>query len=77
MRKFTFFFGIGTCLLGIACAILEWSMAMRILIAVLVLITVHLELKYAKCSHCKELGVNLNPFSKRFGICKYCDHREE
>lgn len=52
-------------------------MAMRILIAVPVLITVHLELKYAKCSHCKEMGVNLNPFSKRFGICKYCDHREE
>ena len=76
MRAFAFFLVIFTCLLGIACTIFQLSMALRVLTVGLVLIAVCLMLKYAKCSVCHEYGVGLNPFSKKYRICKKCGHQE-
>ena len=77
MRAFSFWFWNLTCLLGIACAILELQMIFRIVVLIFVLISLYLYSKYSKCSNCNEYGVNTNPFSKRFGICKNCNHEQE
>ncbi len=76
MRAFAFFFGIFTCLLGIGCVVFQLSMAFRVLTVGLVLIVVCLVLRYAKCPVCHEYGVNINPFSKKYRICKKCGHQE-
>ncbi len=76
MRAFTFFFFIVSCLLGIVCAIFELAMIYRVVVAVMVCIAIYLALKYTKCSKCNEYAVNVNPFSKKFGVCKKCSHKE-
>ena len=76
MRAFAFFFGIFTCLLGIGCAVFQLSMAFRVLTVGLVFIALWMMLKYAKCPVCHEYGVNINPFSRKYGICKKCGHQE-
>jgi hypothetical protein len=76
MRAFSFFFFIVTCLLGIACAILELAMIYRIAVAVMVCIAIYLTFKYTKCSKCNEYAVNGNPFSKKYGICQKCGHKD-
>ncbi len=77
MRAFTYFFGIFTCLFGIVCAIFELPMIYRIIVALFVAVSVYLVLKYSKCPQCNEYGVNFNPFSKEFGFCKKCHHKEQ
>ena len=76
MRAFTFFFFIVSGLLGIVCAIFELAMTYRIVVAVMVCIAIYLTFKYTKCSKCNEYAVNVNPFSKKYGICKKCNHKE-
>jgi len=77
MRAFTFFFFIVSCLLGIVCAIFELAMIVRVIVAVMVCIAIDLTFKYTKCSKCNEHAVNVNPFSKKYGICKKCSCKEE
>lgn len=76
MRAFTYCFGIFTCLFGIACVVFELQMMFRVIVAILVVILIPLVLKYSKCSNCKEYEVSINPFSKKFGVCKKCNHKE-
>jgi hypothetical protein len=77
VRKATFFYSILAFLLGIACALLEAQLYIRIACAVLVFIAIMLIWKYSKCSECGKYGVNLNPFSNKFGVCKKCNHKEQ
>ena len=76
MRVFTFFFFIISCLLGIVCAIFELAMIYRVMVAIMVCIAIYLTFKYTKCAKCNEYAVNANPFSKKYGICKKCNHKE-
>jgi len=76
MRAFTFFFFLVTGLFGIVCAVFELAMVYRIIVAIMVCIAINLTLKYTKCSKCNEYAVNVNPFSKRYCICKKCGHKE-
>ena len=76
MRVFTFFFFIVCCLLGIVCVIFEAAMIYRMSVGIMVCIAIYLALKYTKCSKCNEYAVIVNPFSKKFGICKKCGHKE-
>ena len=76
MRAFTFFFFIVSCLLGIVCAIFELEMIYRVIVAIMVCIAIYLTFKYTKCAKCNEYAVNVNPFSKKFGVCKKCSHKE-
>lgn len=76
MKAFTFFFFIVTCLLGIVCAILELAMIYRVVVAIMVCIAIYLTFKYTKCPKCNEYEVNGNPFSKKYGICKKCGHKD-
>ena len=76
MRAFTWCFGVFVCLLGIICAIFELQLIFRIIVAVLAYIAVVLVLKYSKCPHCGKYGININPFSHKFGICKKCSQKE-
>ena len=77
MRAFTFFFFVLSCLFGIACAIFELSMIYRVIVAMMVCFAIYLTLKYTKCSKCNEYAVNINPFSKKFAVCKKCNHKEQ
>lgn len=76
MRAFTFFFFLGTCLFGIACAVFELAMICRVLVVIMGCIAICLTFKYTKCTKCNEYAVNTNPFSKKYGICKKCGHKE-
>ena len=76
MRAFTWYFGAFVCLLGIICAIFELRLIFRVTVAILAFIAVVFILEYSKCSHCGKYGVNINPFSQKFGICKKCDRKE-
>ncbi len=76
MRAFTFFFFLGTCLFGIACAVFELAMFYRIIVAIMGCIAIYLTFKHTKCAKCNEYAVNANPFSKKYGICKKCGHKE-
>jgi formylmethanofuran dehydrogenase subunit E len=77
MRKATFYYSILVFLLGIACALFQAQLYIRIVCVVLVVIAIMLILKYSKCSECGEYGVNLNSFSNKFGVCKKCNHKEQ
>lgn len=77
MRAFTFYLGIFTNLFGIICAMFQLQPIFRIAAAILVTIAVVLVLKYSKCSHCGSYQVRLNPFSRKFGVCKKCNHKEQ
>jgi len=76
MRAFTYYFGTFTCLLGIACVVLELQTVFRLLVTAFVVITVFLVLKYSKCQNCNEYAININPLSKKFGICRKCGNKE-
>ena len=76
MRAFTFFFFIACCVLGIFCAIFDSAMIYRVIVAIMVCIAICLALKYTKCPKCNEYAVNVNPFSRKYGICKKCSHKE-
>lgn len=72
MRKFTFFYSILVALLGIACVVFQANLYIRVACAALVFVAIMLILKYGKCTACGKYGVSLNPFSKKYGTCKYC-----
>lgn len=61
---------------GIACAVFELAMIYRVVVAIMVCIAIYLTFKYTKCARCNEYAVNVNPFSKKYGICKKCNHKE-
>lgn len=75
MKAFTFFFFLITCLFGIVCAIFELAMVYRFLVAIMTFIAIYLTLKYTKCVKCNEYAVNVNPFSKKYGICRKCGYK--
>ena len=77
MRKFTYYFFTLVGLFGIACVIFQANLFIRIVCAVLVVCAIALVLEYTKCSDCGRYGVNTNPFSKKFGTCKYCGKSEK
>lgn len=75
MRKFTFYFYHLVGLFGIACAVFQASLFVRIVCAAFVVCAVACLLESSRCAGCGKYGVNTNPHSAKFGTCKYCGEK--
>ncbi len=77
LRKFTFYFYNLVGLFGIACAIFQANLFIRIVCAILVVSAIMLLLESSRCPNCGKYGVNTNPHSEKFGTCKYCGNSDK
>jgi len=77
LRKFSFYFFILVGLHGIACVVFQTNLFICAVCAILVVCAFIFVSESSKCPNCGRHGVIINPYSKKFGICKYCGNLGE